>query len=136
MAYHRRRPRPCLWQIPIAEEDRKYFAFSTGNLHVEYNVMPMGALNSSATMQALMCLILRGLPPEHIICFLDDILVASSTMEDHLLHLDLVLTAIAKAGLKLNAKKCHFAKDAHPSLPLVVPAPHSVHLFLWDCSSQ
>ena len=66
------------WQVPIAKEDRKYFAFSTGTMHVEYNVMPMGALNSSATMQALMSLILRGLPPEHIICFLDDILEASS----------------------------------------------------------
>ena len=100
------------WQIPIAEEDRKYFAFSTGNLHVEYNVMPMGALNSSATMQALMALILRGLPPEHIICFLDDILVASHTMEEHLVHLDLVLTAINRAGLKLNPKKCYFAQSS------------------------
>ena len=100
------------WQVPIAEADRKYFAFSTGTLHVEYNVMPMGALNASATMQSLMALILRGLPPEHIICFLDDILVASSTMEEHLLHLDQVLTAIARAGLKLNAKKCLFAQES------------------------
>ena len=72
--------------------------------------MPMGALNSSATMQALMSLILRGLPPEHIICFLDDILVASSTMEEHLEHLDLVLGALGRAGLKLNPKKCLFAQ--------------------------
>ena len=100
------------WQVPIAPEDRKYFAFSTGTLHVEYNVMPMGALNSSATMQALMALILRGLPPEHIICFLDDILVASSTMEEHLVHLDRVLSAISNAGLKLNAQKCLFAQDS------------------------
>lgn len=99
------------WQVPIAEADRKFFAFSTGTLHVEYNVMPMGALNSSATMQALMSLILRGLPAEHIICFLDDILVASSTMEDHLKHLGLVLGAIRRAGLKLNPKKCLFAQE-------------------------
>ena len=82
------------WQVPIAERDWKFFAFSTGTLHVKYSVMPMGALNSSATIQALMSLILRGLPAEHIICFLDDILVAFSTMEEHLLHLDLVLGAI------------------------------------------
>ena len=100
------------WQVPIAEKDRKLFAFSTGTLHVEYNVMPMGALNSSATMQALMALILRGLPAEHILCFLDDILVASSTMEEHLLHLDLVLSAVSRAGLKLNANKCLFAQDS------------------------
>ena len=100
------------WQVPIVKEDRKYFAFSTGTMHVEYNVMPMGALNSSSTMQALMALILRGLPPEHVVCFLDDILVASNTMEDHLQHLDAVLCALARAGLKLNPKKCQFAQES------------------------
>ena len=98
------------WQVPIAKEDRKYFAFSTGSLHVEYNVMPMGALNSSSTMQALMALVTRGLPIENIICFLDDILVASATMEEHLEHLGLILGAIERAGLKLNSKKCLFAQ--------------------------
>ena len=121
------------WQIPIAQEDRKYFAFSTGTMHVEYNVMPMGALNSSATMQALMALILRGLPAEHIICFLDDILVASATMEDHILHLDLVLGAIRRAGLKLNAKKCLFAQESVSCLGHrlgrdgISPDPHNLN---------
>ena len=100
------------WQVPIEPSDRKYFAFSTGTMHVEYNCMPMGALNSSATMQALMSLILRGLPMEHVICFLDDILVASSTMESHLQHLDMVLNAISRAKLKLNPKKCLFAQES------------------------
>ena len=100
------------WQVPIAKEDRKYFAFSTGTLHVEYNVMPMGAVNSTATMQALMALILRGLPPEHIICFLDDILIASETLDDHLHHIDLVLTALGRSGLKLNPQKCLFAQES------------------------
>ena len=104
------------WQVPIAEADRKYFAFSTGTMHVEYNVMPMGALNSSSTLQTLMTLILRGLPPEHVICFLDDILIASSSMEDHLKHLDQVLLAIRRAGLKLNGKKCIFAREEIISL--------------------
>ena len=100
------------WQVPIAEEDRKFFAFSTGTMHVEYNVMPMGAVNATATMQALMALILRGLPPEHVVCFLDDILIASDTMEDHLEHIDLVLTALGRAGLKLNPEKCLFAQSS------------------------
>ena len=104
------------WQVPVVEEDRKYFAFSAGSMHVHYNVMPMVALNSSSTLQALMTLLLRGLPPEHIICFLDDVLIASSTMEQHLQHIDLVLTAIRRAGLKLNPKKCLFARDAIVSL--------------------
>ena len=120
------------WQVPIVKEDRKYFAFSAGSMHVEYNVMPMGALNSSSTLQALMTLILRGLPPENIICFLDDILIASSTMEEHLQHLEMVLNSIIRAGLKLNPDKCIFAQDSIVSLGHKVsrdgigPDPHNL----------
>ena len=100
------------WQIPIHPEDRKYYAFSTQSLHLEYLVAPMGAKNSPSYLTALMQLVLRGLPPQHIISYLDDILVASSNMEDHLHHLRLVLTALGKAGLKLNPSKCSFAQDS------------------------
>ena len=100
------------WQIPIHPDDRKLFAFSTENMHLEYMVAPMGAKNSPSYLTALMMLVLRGLPPQHIISYLDDILVADSCMEDHLHHLDLVLTALRKAGLKLNPAKCGFAQDS------------------------
>ena len=100
------------WQIPIHPDDRKYFAFSTENMHLEYLVAPMGAKNSPSYLSALMQLVLRGLPVQHIVSYLDDILVASSSMEQHLEHLDLVLTALEKAGLKLNPSKCSFAQDS------------------------
>ena len=99
------------WQIPIAPEDRKFFAFSTESMHLEYLVAPMGAKNSPACLSSLMQLVLRGLPIQHVISYLDDILVADSNMEDHLKHLDQVLAAIEKAGLKLNPSKCTFAAD-------------------------
>ena len=101
------------FQIPVHPDDRKYFAFSTQNLHLEYLVAPMGAKNSPSYLSALMQLVLRGLPPQHIISYLDDILVASANMEDHLKHLRLVLSALRKAGLKLNPSKCKFAQDCH-----------------------
>ena len=100
------------WQVPIAEEDRHVYAFSTGNAHVEYNVMPMGAKNSTSTLQALMQLLMRGLPAEHVVCFLDDILIASPTIEEHIAHLDKVLTALGRANLKLHPKKCVVARDS------------------------
>ena len=100
------------WQIPIHPDDRKIFAFSTENMHLEYQVAPMGAKNAPSYLTALMQLVLRGLPPQHIISYLDDILVADSCIEDHLHHLDLVLSALRKAGLKLNPAKCGFAQDS------------------------
>ena len=100
------------WQIPIHPDDRKFFAFSTGTMHLEYLVAPMGAKNSPSCLSALMQLVLRGLPPQHVISYLDDILCADSTMEDHIKHLDQVLAALEKAGLKLNPAKCSFAQES------------------------
>ena len=95
------------WQIEVHPEDRKYFAFSTESMHLEYLVAPMGAKNSPSTLCALMQLVLRGLPPQHVISYLDDILVAMGTMDDHILYLDKVLNALEKAGLKLKNACCH-----------------------------
>ena len=100
------------WQIPIHPDDRKYFAFSTENMHLEYLVAPMGAKNSPSVLSALMQLVLRGLSPQHVVSYLDDILIATNTMEDHLFYLDQVLTALERAGLKLNPAKCSIAQDS------------------------
>ena len=100
------------WQIEVHPEDRKYFAFSTESMHLEYLVAPMGAKNSPSTLCALMQLVLRGLPPQHVISYLDDILVATGTMDDHILYLDKVLNALEKAGLKLNPAKCSIAQES------------------------
>ena len=99
------------WQLPIHPEDRKYFAFSTESLHLEYLVAPMGAKNSPSILSALMQLVLRGLPMQHVISYLDDILIATNNMEDHLYYLDRVLTALERAGLKLNPAKCSIVQD-------------------------
>ena len=100
------------WQIPVHPDDRRFFAFSTESLHLEYLVAPMGAKNSPSCLSALMQLVLRGLPIQHVISYLDDILVADTNMRDHLKHLDLVLSAMIRAGLKLNPAKCAFARDS------------------------
>ena len=102
-------------------------------MHLEYLVAPMGAKNSPSTLSALMQLILRGLPVQHVISYLDDILVATSNMEDHLYYLDRVLTALEKAGLKLNPAKCAIAQDSIVCLGHklskegVAPDPHNVN---------
>ena len=57
-------------------DDRKYFAFNTESMHLEYLVAPMGAKNSPSYLSSLMQLVLRGLPIQHVISYLDDILVS------------------------------------------------------------
>lgn len=56
-------------------------------------------------------LVLRGLPWQVCIVYLDDVLIYSPTFEDHLCRLCEVFSRIQTAGLKLNPGKCHLARD-------------------------
>ena len=76
----------CL-QVQVAPQDKEKTAFSTPKGHYEFNVMPFGLTNASAMFQHLMECILAGLSGEQHLIYLDNIIVFSSTFEDHLLHL-------------------------------------------------
>ena len=90
------------FQVEVVESQKKYFAFSDGKRHLEFQRMPMGCSGSSATMQALMELIFRGFPPEYLLSYLDDIIIATPTVESHLEMLEKVLAALRRAGLKIH----------------------------------
>lgn len=96
------------WQIPMDEADKEKTAFSTPDGLYEFNVMPFGLCNAPATFERMIDTVLRGLKWKTCLCYLDDIVVFSSTFDDHLQRLDEVLTCLSNAGLQLNTKKCHF----------------------------
>ena len=64
------------------------------NLH-EFCVMPFGLQNAPAVFQRLMQQVLTGLKTEDgsdfTSAYIDDILVFSSTLDDHIQHLELVI---------------------------------------------
>ena len=51
-----------------------------------------------------------------MLVYIDDIVVYSKTLEDHLTHLDEVLKVIIKANITLSPPKCHIG---YPSLILL-----------------
>ena len=57
-----------------------------------------------------MALVLRVLTWDAYLIYLDDIIIFSSTFEQHLVRLQLVLDRLRQADLKLSPIKCHFAK--------------------------
>ena len=81
----------------------------------EFNVMPFGLRNAPAIFQRLMQKVLAGLNPDghspFVSVYLDDIIVFSETFEDHLVHLQAVITRLSDAGLKLKPSKCHFIQQ-------------------------
>ncbi|CAF2145939.1 unnamed protein product [Rotaria magnacalcarata] len=72
--------------------------------------MPFGLTNAAATFQRLMDLVLGGLKWSCAPVYLDDIIVYSSSFNDHLHHIELVLEQIQQSGLTLKRNKCQFCK--------------------------
>jgi hypothetical protein len=58
-----------------------------------------------------MGLIFTGLQWQTLLIYLDDLIIFSSDMEEHLLRLEEVFQRINKAGLKLKPSKCDLLKD-------------------------
>ena len=103
------------WQVPMTEQDKAKTAFRTisGQLF-EFSRVPFGLCNAPATFSRLMDCILAGLHWETCLFYLDDIIVFSSTWEEHLARLRQVFERLRHANLKLGADKCTFAaKDVH-----------------------
>ena len=97
------------WQISIAEEDRHKTAFSFGDGLFEWNVVPFGLTNAPPCFQrGLDGLLKEAIRRGFARPFYDDTPIYSRTWKDHLGHLRFVLFAFAKAGLKVNHKKCVF----------------------------
>lgn len=96
------------WQVEIDPQDRCKTAFSAGQGHYHFNVMSFGLCNAPATFERLMERVLSGLQWEICLVYLDDIIVMSSTFEQHLERLEKVFARLRDAGLKLKPKKCNF----------------------------
>ena len=99
------------WQVAMDPNDKEKTAFITHSGLFEFSVMPFGLCNAPATFQRLMETVLEGLARKQCFVYYDDILVISSTWEEHLQNLELVIERLKKAGLRLKPKKCAFARQ-------------------------
>ena len=102
------------WQIRMHPSAKEKTAFVTPQGLYEFRVMPFGLTNAPGVFQRLMQQVIMGLnptsSPDFVSVYLDDILVFSRSLEDHLNHLRMVITRLVEVGLKLKPTKCHFAR--------------------------
>ena len=73
--------------------------------------MPFGLTNAPASMQRLMNDALHEYLDIFVIAYLDDVLVYSTSKEEHVEHVRLVLKKLKEYSLLLKLEKCEFYKS-------------------------
>ena len=96
-------------QVELTEESKQKTAFYAPYCNPslwEYNYMPFGLVRAPRTFQRLMDRVIQGLEFDTALCYLDDIIVFGSTIDETMARMTVVFDRLKNAGLKMKAKKC------------------------------
>ena len=114
-----------LIRIKAGEEWK--IAFRTRYSLFEYQVMPFGLTNAPASIQRLINDALHKYLDIFVIVYLDDVLVYSTSKEEYIEYIRLVLEKIKKYNLLLKPEKCEFHKEQVKFLGYII-GTHSIKM--------
>nr|XP_012218140.1 PREDICTED: uncharacterized protein K02A2.6-like [Linepithema humile] len=97
-------------QVRVDEESSKMLTLNTTKGLFRVKRLPFGISSAPACFQRLMETILGGL--EGIIVYLDDILIAGRSVDEHWQRVQEVLKRFVEVGLRINKNKCAFARHS------------------------
>jgi len=109
-------------QIPMYGPDRPKTAFITDQANFCYEVMPYDLKNVGATYQRLMDRVFRRQIGRTKEVYVDDMVVKSQTVEDHVCDLKEVFHQVRKYNMRLNLEKCMFGVPASKFLGFMLTA--------------
>ena len=129
----------AFWQVPLRKKDREKTGFACELGLYQWKRMPFGLCNATATFQRLMAQALTRVTKKYgnlVMCYVDDVVIATPILEDHIDWLDEVFGCMKRAGLKCKPSKCEILRDSIKYLGRMVdrhgvrPDPEAVEAVL------
>ncbi|SAL96908.1 hypothetical protein [Absidia glauca] len=98
-------------QVPLKQNSKELTGFVTKFGTYQYEMLPMGLVNSPATFQRLIDLCFGSLLNKCLVAYIDDLNIHSRTLQQHLKDLRQVFICARHGGLLFNIDKCTFFKE-------------------------
>ena len=98
----------AFWQVPLRKKDREKTGFACELGLYQWKRMPFGLCNAMATFQRRMAQALTRKTKKYgnlMMCYVDDVIIVTPTLEDHIDRLDEVFGCMKRAGLKCKPSK-------------------------------
>ncbi|GAB5504825.1 MAG: hypothetical protein Pyrs2KO_34800 [Pyruvatibacter sp.] len=93
------------WQMPLREEDRPKTAFRSRFGHYQFKVLSFGLTNAPAQYMNMVNDIFKDMLDIFVLIFIDDLLIYSKSISEHVEHLAAVLARLQKYSLFAKATK-------------------------------
>ena len=101
----------AFWQVPIHPDDQFKTGFQVDNRIFFFKTIPFGLSNAPACMQRLIDKVLTGIKGVYCYAYLDDIIIFSKNMDEHLAHINEIFKRLKQYGLRISLPKCSFLND-------------------------
>ncbi|UYV66781.1 K02A2.6-like, partial [Cordylochernes scorpioides] len=95
-------------QLEMATGTQPFLTINTHKGLFRFRRMPFGLANAPSYFQSVMDRVLAGI--EGVICYIDDVLIATVSVEKHLAVLKTVFLRLEKYNIKLKKDKCKFVQ--------------------------
>ena len=90
----------CFYHIKMVENSKSLTTFSTPQGHYEWNVLPLGLRNAPQIFQRKMDDIFKEYDFIHV--YVDDMLISSKSIDQHLKHLEKIIDLCISNGIHLK----------------------------------
>ena len=129
----------AFWQVPLRNKDREQTGFACESGLYQWKRMLFGLCNATVTFQRLMAQSLTRVTKKYgnlVMCYVNDVVIATPTLEDLIDRLEVVFGCMKRAGLKCKPSKCEILRDSIKYLGRMVdrhgvrPDPETVEAVL------